>query len=82
MLVKTLKSFLQSHFKIKNLGQVAIILGIEEERENSTGSIKLSQKGTIDLVLEYYDMTDCKPVRTPVLTKISSIQKESKKTVM
>ena len=55
---------LSEHFKVKNLGEAKFCLGIEINR--SMESIHLSQPGYIKDILERFEMTDCKPVTTPL----------------
>lgn len=69
-LVESLKSSLLKHFKLKDLGPVSNMLGIKVERDAT--SIKLSQENRIDKLLDRFGMTDCKPVKSPMITNISS----------
>lgn len=69
-LAELLKSSLLRHFKLKDLGQVRNMLGIKVERD--ANSIKLSQENRIDKLLDRFGMTDCKSVKSPMITNISS----------
>lgn len=70
-LADTLKSSLLKVFKLKDLGPVRNMLGIKVERDATT--IKLSQENRIDKLLDRFGMTDCKPVKSPMITNISSV---------
>jgi len=67
------KSSLKSHFKVTDLGPISNVLGIDVERNEVTGSIKLSQKKYIEELLSRFNMQDSKAVTTPIEsnTKIS-----------
>lgn len=67
-LCKDLITTLQSNFTIKVLGPVAQILGIKVNR--SKNELSLSQELYINKVLERFDMTDCKPTKTPLETNL------------
>ena len=67
-----LKSSLQLHFKVKDLGKVANMLGIKVVHDTETGTITLSQEHKIEQILERFGMSDCKPVKTPMIVNISS----------
>lgn len=60
---------------IINLGPVSDILGINTEREEQTGSIRLSQKKYVDELLEKFYMTNATSVSTPIESSIK-ISKE------
>lgn len=67
------------NFKMKDLGPISNILGINVTRKGPTGNIKLTQTKYIQSLLNKFNMTECKPVATPmeistVLTKQSSPQ--------
>lgn len=72
-LANELKSSLKIHFKVKDLGAIAYILGIKIERDRTKGFIKLSQESYINQILERFGMIDCKPVKTPLETKFKLV---------
>jgi len=55
-----------SQFQMKDLGLANSILGINIERDGPTGSIKLSQCQYIRSLLTKFNMSDAKPVATPL----------------
>jgi hypothetical protein len=61
------KSFLSSHFEMKDLGKEIFILGIEIHRDRSKGVLGLSQKTYIEKVLKKYSMHKCSPSPAPIV---------------
>jgi Reverse transcriptase (RNA-dependent DNA polymerase) len=64
------KSMLTSAYKMHNLGAAKFILGMRVQRDQKKRTIALSQQQYANTVLERFAMTDCKPVFTPMDTKI------------
>ena len=66
--IEDAKQFLNSQFKMKDLGELRYFLGIEVD--GSSKGIFLSQrKYTTDLLKEY-NLLDCKPLRLPMDTHV------------
>lgn len=65
-----IKAKLSKIFKMKDLGAVSEILGMRVEREGDTGSIKISQKGYIEKVIEKFGLSECNPVSTPFISGV------------
>ena len=65
---------LSTHFKLRDLGPTTQLLGFKIDRDRPSRSISLSQKQYILDMLERYNMSDCKPVSTPMApgSKLSS----------
>jgi hypothetical protein len=59
------KSFLFSHFDMKDLGEASYVLGIEIHRDRRKGVLGLLQKSYIEKVLKKFNMHKCNP--TPAL---------------
>lgn len=59
-----IKKSLSEIFEMRDLGEVSEILGIRIKRENS--GIALDQASYICKLLTKFNMTDCKPVNTPM----------------
>jgi hypothetical protein len=51
-----------------DMGPCSYYLGIEVTRDRSNRTIRLSQRGYLEKVLEHFGMADCKPVATPMET--------------
>ena len=62
-IINETKSFLSSHFDMKDLGEADVILGIKIVR--SENGISLTQSHYIEKILRKYNHFDCKPVCTP-----------------
>lgn len=62
--LEQLKVILESQFEMKNLGEPTYLLGVQITKTSS--GIKISQEKYISELLSKFDMTDCKPVPTPV----------------
>jgi hypothetical protein len=52
-------------FPIKDLGCAKFLLDMLITRDRSSRSIHISQAGKVDSMLKLFNMTDCKPVKTP-----------------
>lgn len=61
---KRLKMGLMRKFEMKDLGRATHVLGMRVNQEQT--KITLDQKSYIQKVLEQFNMTDCKPVSTPL----------------
>jgi hypothetical protein len=61
---KTLEEVLNKRFKMKNLGDISLILGIKIERTEST--LKLSQAHYAEETLRKYGMWECNPANNPL----------------
>lgn len=62
--IKYIKNELAKNFEVKELGDVKSCLGMEFSKDGS--KINLHQRGYISEILNRFEMTDCKPVSTPV----------------
>lgn len=60
------KKALMDRLKMKDLGQAHYILGMKITRDRKNGIIYLDQEKYIKNMLERFNMTDCKPVSTPM----------------
>lgn len=60
-----LKNDLQAHFKMKDLGEVKSLLGMNITR-NVNGSISIDQRHYIETVLRRFKMENCNPVASPM----------------
>ncbi|KAI0923982.1 hypothetical protein AcV5_010529 [Taiwanofungus camphoratus] len=72
---------LSQHFKLRDLGPTTFLLGIEITRDRSERSLSLCQHQYIIDMLERFNLSDCKPVKTPmtpglVLTKEMGAQSQ------
>ena len=63
--IDRVKRALHAQFGIKDLGAAEFILGIQISRR-SDGSIFLSQSSYLSDILARFDMSDCKPISTPM----------------
>lgn len=57
---------LRSSYEIKDLGLVSYILGMRIDRDENSGSIRLSQRAYSERILECFHMADAKPRTTPL----------------
>ena len=64
--MNTLKAELKTVFDVTDLGSPQKIVGIEIDHDRENGRLKISQTQYIDNLLAKYNMTDCKPVATPM----------------
>lgn len=54
------------HFKIKDLGPIQCILGLDITRNHSNRQLFISQEKYVKEILERFGMTDCVPISTPM----------------
>lgn len=60
------KAELGRSYKIKDLGEANLVLGIEIERDRQAGTISISQYAYLKCVFDCFGMTDCNPSPTPI----------------
>jgi ATP-binding cassette subfamily B (MDR/TAP) protein 1 len=74
--ITTLKRLLSTEFKMKDLGAVKKILGMEITRDRKVGLLFLSQHAYIEKVLQRFNMHDAQSVSTPIAShfKLSAEQ--------
>ena len=58
---------LQQIFPTKHLGELEYFLGLEVNKNQSLGTLSVSQCKLIDNILHKYDMMTCSPVATPLI---------------
>lgn len=61
-----LKTELAKSFEMKDLGRLNFCLGIEFKQDPETKEITMSQQKYVQTVLKRFNMSDCKPVSTPL----------------
>jgi hypothetical protein len=67
MAIKTVADELSTHFKLKQLGSVRFILGIEVEYDMHQRRMKISQSACIARMTEKYNQMHAKPVNNPTV---------------
>ena len=67
-----LKAQMSRRFEMTDLGEVKYCLGLEISRNRTNRTIKIGQSRYIENVLKHFDMSECKPVSTPVEGKLSN----------
>ena len=63
--IQNLKLRLRSMFEMKELGEARKILGIEISRDKQKRQLALSQKSSLDKIVEKFNMIDAKEVSVP-----------------
>jgi hypothetical protein len=61
------KSFLSSHFDMKDLVEASYVLEIDIHRDRRNGVLGLSQKSYIGKVLKKFNMHRCNPTPAPIV---------------
>jgi len=59
------KSQLKQRFKMTDMGEASLVLGIEIKRDRQLGTLTISQEAYSKSILERFGMSDCKPTSTP-----------------
>ncbi|MBW0472408.1 hypothetical protein O181_012123 [Austropuccinia psidii MF-1] len=65
--VKRFKKFIEARFEMKDLGPARYILGIEIHQNRIGKILTLLQITYVKNLLDEYQMTNCKPVSTPIV---------------
>lgn len=68
--IQLLKQQLSKEFEMTDLDEINTFLGIHIERNIENGEMQLSQKQYLINVLEKFQMSDCKPISTPMEIKL------------
>jgi hypothetical protein len=76
-IIKQFKSAICKRFKMKSLGELQWILGMEIKRDRPKRSLEITQVTYINQMLERFGMIDCKPIATPAEGSLSRIQGKS-----
>jgi len=63
--IKVTKESFSKFFKVKDLGEVKKIIGIEVTRNRSERTIHISQPAYVEKLLKKFNMSDCKECLTP-----------------
>ncbi|MBW0541548.1 hypothetical protein O181_081263 [Austropuccinia psidii MF-1] len=66
--ISKFKKQIMRRFEMEDLGPATFVLGIKLSRNRDTKQIFLSQSTYIKDLLDSYDMTNCKPVSTPMVS--------------
>lgn len=61
-----LKEKLMKEFDMKDLGEMRQCIGININRNRKEGVIMIDQEKYINLILDRFSMSQCRPVRTPI----------------
>ena len=73
--INNFKTSISSKFKMKDLGTLKWILGMEVQRDRAKRIISINQTAYIDQVLQRFGMSNCKPVTTPAEGTIKRLSK-------
>ncbi len=63
--IKEVKKELGKKFEMKDLGKLHHFLGVAVNQDQKTGSIWIGQASYIRKLLQKFEMSDCKPVKSP-----------------
>jgi len=72
-IVEAFKRAVANEFTVKDLGELQGIVGMKITRNRESRELEISQAPSIELLLEAYGMSGCRPVATPMegtLTKL------------
>ena len=67
--VSIIKGKLNQRFRMKDLGDVAFLLGMKIVRDRDARTIDISQRAFVERILDQFGMTEAKPVSTPMPVK-------------
>ena len=60
-----IKEKLMEKFKMSDLGNVSLVLGMQVTRDRAKGSLTISQESYTESILERFGMGNCKLMSTP-----------------
>jgi len=63
--ISMVKRKLKQRFKMVDMGEVSLVLGMEMKRNREKGTLTISQEAYRKSILERFGMSDCKPTSTP-----------------
>jgi len=63
--IESIKQKLMKRFKMTDMGDVSLVLGMQVRRDRQQKTITISQENYTRSILEKFGMADCKPVSTP-----------------
>ena len=63
--IESIKQKLMKRFKMTDMGDVSLVLGMQVTRDRQQKTITISQENYTRSILEKFGMADCKPVSTP-----------------
>ena len=66
--VMAVKAQLSAEYKLKDLGEVNVVLGMRVRRSIKEGWLTIDQEDYATEVLKKFDMWDCKPQQIPITT--------------
>lgn len=64
-LKRKLKNFLNDQFKMKDLGEASLCLGLKITRDRRNGKLWIDQEHYVKSILERFNLANCNPVSTP-----------------
>ena len=79
MVIKKFKEDLSQEFKMKDLGALTHILGVEVKRDRRNRVMTLHQSAYVRQILERYGMQDCNPTRLPFTPNLTFDQDDEPK---
>ena len=62
--ISILKGKLQKRFKMTDMGEASLVLGMEIKKDREAGTLTISQEAYCISILERFGMLDCKPTST------------------
>ena len=68
-LVNQFKEAIKGHYKMKDLGELRWVLGMEVRRDRKARTLEIIQTAYIDQLLARFGMKDCNPASTPISVK-------------
>ena len=75
-MVIAFKKAISKRFKMKDLGELQWVLGMEITRDRSKRTLEINQTAYIEQTLAKYGMTDCKPVGAPAEGSLTRLTEE------
>lgn len=63
--ISMVKGKLQERFKMTDMGEASLVLGMQVTRNRNQGTLTISQEDYTKSILERFGMANCKPISTP-----------------
>lgn len=65
-LIETIKAMLKNEFEMTDIGKIDTFLGVSVNYDWKNQKISMNQSSYLKKVLKKFNMTDCKPINTPM----------------
>ena len=73
-MIETIKEKLMGTFKIMDMGDVSLVLGMQVTHDRERGTLTITQKNYTKSILNRFGIGSCNPLSTPVVGSELSLE--------